>query len=396
MAIPVQRFKLEDKDTNVPVVDFIKIKSTDILNSISSGLDFLGGITNEIKAITGKASEFVDSIETAIDDVKSTVEGIINSGTSLINDTIDSVVSPITDGINRIAEDGMSSVNLLLNQKDAFISKAITPIFDGMSEVESIIKQLNNDTSSRITNIVSNLSTAKTDVSIKVSELSTIKNKVSASVSDIKKISESMKKITPALDIKINNYSSIEKSIIALTTISSDVKMHGVFTSLCNSYMADKENEKAVLNSANYLVNYASKNNDITLLKEIANSSIGALLCKINPNTMSVYIKGFSIDKITNKELLNEFNSFMDNLENMYSGWNKNNNKLTLVNILNPDIKKGLTFFMKSLDLNIDDPFNYDIKIKDKLNLAIAFQSNINSPDKQLNKDFSFLRLTSV
>lgn len=119
MAIPAQRFKYLDQETNVSVADFIQVKDNSIYTSVKSGADAVGAIAEDLLN------------NPLINDLKDSIDGVLASTPKELTDFADKVSASIKDVVDTLKlpiaalKSALNSLNKFKDKITGMVQSAI-------------------------------------------------------------------------------------------------------------------------------------------------------------------------------------------------------------------------------------------------------------------------------
>ena len=360
MAITPERFKIKDNETNIATIDFMSIKSSDVLNRASSGLASLSSAAMTIaslaqgnvlkNALTSAATSVVQStvsaatsaiggvVNSAVSAVSSTISGLMGSVTSAIGGVVGSVTSGVggaigsitsavsgalgsktfslTDVSSRVVGGALSTVNNLLGKSTETLDKLAGPLLEGMPELKSILRSVDPTGYSNILSTALNSPITNT-VSTYLDTISNITAPLTTAETYAKLINTLTDgKYSPVL----SNDGLVQKVTTAITKEASDLGLTGVF----QAFSATNATSPGIVNAANDLITYASTVGNTHLALDIALSDTGPLLSALNPNIAATVASAVNIAKDVSE---GEYSALYDRLNTALTQVNSNWNK---------------------------------------------------------------------
>lgn len=276
MPIAPTRFKINDKETNVVVTDFRKLKDSDILNSAVKGL---ATITAVVETVAG------------IVQGKNLQNALKNIAAGVVGNVVSSVVSSASEYVSRITADGLSTINTLCSNGIAAIDKVAGPLLEGMEPVKAILRSVDpagyNQILSNSLNISNSLSTLNIGGNLR---------NIPAGLTQANQYINLVNTLSGGrYPATVTNTAATERLLTSVTRQTASIGMTGVFTALSGSI----NDRNSVFRSAVNLIDLASKGRNTNLLLEISNSPIANQLRQHNPTIANAIIKGVEIGKRT-------------------------------------------------------------------------------------------------
>lgn len=234
MAIPAKRFSFLDKETNLPTIDLLSIKNTDVYNSVK---------------------ETISTVNTDVTDFlkKPAIQDIINP------------IQDFKDKADRVAKDINGSIKDISKLSTKDVDKLIVGLFPENSLVRSIAGQLTDKCKTKA--FGSNINGKPYDATINCNGKK--KNSPSNACSP-SQLSNLLDKLTNGeYKSQFNDLNEAFKAIIALSKLGYDFNMCGVFSAL----MSSLPNKDMLGKAASTVLGYLAAAKNIDAMLDMASST---------------------------------------------------------------------------------------------------------------------------
>lgn len=288
MSISAQRFKFLDQETNLPVSDFLRANTSDILNIPTAGL----------QSITSALASLVDGGKQAImDELKS------------IGDT-----TGLSEAI-REAKDGISSVCDAIGLPTPTLDSITQKLTRGNTSVQSAFNQIGSECKNKIIGSMGGCNGSRDTLTI-----NGISRRAGSGPCSTSTMSNLVNRMTAgSYSPEIMDPCAIKNAALGTISRSSEMNMPGVFTAFNNT-----TDPGIMSHVAANLIPDVSSRGDMYTVMEIANSSISNTVSGLLPDASDIIMRGYATPgDIRESELSSFYDAFTSSISKIDPQWNR-------------------------------------------------------------------------
>lgn len=314
MAISAQRFKFLDGQTNLPVMDFTGINSSDILNRTTS--DILS-ITKQLTSLV--AGNQTDGVFTMLSNISKT----INLET------------------NRLTRDFYSSITDISNWTSNQIHAATGRMFPDDPVLQNAFNQLGDVCKSKILAGIGNCMNKK-----RMSMFNGMRTMTTDRSCSAETFIGLINHLTGGLYApKLIDQCALMRMVAGVAIRGFEIGLPGVFSALSSRI----EDQHLLAQAGVMVINATALDGNMLGVMDVANSSVGGMLTAMDPSITSTVLQNF---KIPQEYFERDVGGFYDNFSLSMTNLDPNWNKMMFNNINVPSLA--------NMDLNnsaLDDMF---------------------------------------
>jgi hypothetical protein len=292
MAIAAQRFKFLDNQTNVPVIDFSSINSSDILNNV----------TNDLLAITQELMSLVSGNQT---------EGVL----SMLSEIAD-VTNMIQLETNRLTRDFYSSITGVSNWTSNQIHSATSRMFPNDPVMQNAFNQLGDGCKSKILAGIGNCMNKKRMSMFKGMRSMTTDRSCSAET-----FVNLINHLTGGLYApKLTDQCALMRMVAGVAIRGFEIGLPKVFSELSTRI----EDQHLLAQTGVMVINATAMDGNMLGVMDVANSSVGGMLTALDPSIPSTIMQNFNVpQEYFERDVAGFHTDFMGAMNNMDSNWNQ-------------------------------------------------------------------------
>ena len=291
MAITAKRFDNLNKQTNVPVIDFIDSKSSKILNNATGGVK--------------KASDALGKIAdgSGLDGIKKALEKVDSSG--VFGDT-------------RLSTDGLSSVMSLASEAKQTLDKVTESVMPVIDNVTTTYRTVSQEIKEAVTLGMAIKDEVESKITMGKQILDVAKSTDIKNIKDLKSLSDRIKSSGMLDDIK--DTSRLQNLISSATTKAHEYNMPGFFSGVSSVLGKPEEVGKA----ASDTIRYGCSRGDMNAVMDIGSTSGAGFISSFNPGiTDDIFSRYTKPPEVTGVNSSSFFDDFTSTVGRISDGWEK-------------------------------------------------------------------------
>lgn len=288
MAISAQRFKFLDVQTNLPVMDFTGINTSDILNRA----------TNDILSITQQLTSLVsgNQLTSAFEMLKSiTSDTILEAG--------------------RLTRDFYSTISTIDNWTTSQIHSATSRMFPNDPVLQNAFNQVGEKCKAKILAGLGNCMNKKR--MSQFNGMRTMTNDRSCSVDTFVNL---INHLTGGLYApKLLDQCALSRMIAGVAIRGFEIGLPNVFSALSTRI----EDQHLLAQTGVIVMNATARDGNMLGVMDVANSSVGGMLVAIDPSITGTVMQNFKIpQEYFERDVKGFYNDFSSSMNNLDSSWN--------------------------------------------------------------------------
>lgn len=289
MAISAQRFKFLDGQTNLPVMDFTGINSSDILNRT----------TSDILSITKQLTSLVAGNQTA---------GVFTM--------LSKIAKTVNLETNRLTRDFYSSISDISNWTSNQIHTATSRMFPDDPVLQNAFNQIGDGCKSKILAGIGNCMNKKRMSMF--NGMRTMTNDRSCSAESFIGL---INHLTAGIYApKLLDQCALSRMVAGVAIRGFEIGLPGVFTALASRI----EDKHLLAQTGVMVINATALDGNMLGVMDVANSSVGGMLKAIDPSITSTVMQNFKIpQEYFERDVSGFYNDFTTSMGNLDSDWNQ-------------------------------------------------------------------------
>lgn len=308
MAISAQRFKFLDGQTNLPVMDFTGINSSDILNRTTS--DILS-ITKQLTSLV--AGNQTDGVFTMLSNISKT----INLET------------------NRLTRDFYSSITDISNWTSNQIHAATGRMFPDDPVLQNAFNQLGDVCKSKILAGIGNCMNKK-----RMSMFNGMRTMTTDRSCSAETFIGLINHLTGGLYApKLIDQCALMRMVAGVAIRGFEIGLPGVFSALSSRI----EDQHLLAQAGVMVINATALDGNMLGVMDVANSSVGGMLTAMDPSITSTVLQNFKIpQEYFERDVGGFYDNFSLSMTNLDPNWNKMMfNNINVPSLANMDLNNS-------------------------------------------------------
>ena len=291
MAITAKRFDNLSKQTNVPVIDFIDSKSSQILNNTKGGAQ--------------KASDALGKIASGngLDGIKKALEKVDSSG--IFGDT-------------RLATDGLSSVMSLANEAKQTLDKVTETYMPVLDSAMNTYKTVSQEVKEAVSLGMAIKDEVESKITMGKQILDVAKSGDIKNIKDLKNLSEKIK--SSGMLESIKDTSRLQNLVSSVSQKAHDYNIPNYFSDVSSVFTKAED----MVKPANETIQYGCSRSDMNGVMDVLKSDAVPFVSPFNPSTTDDIFTSYKKPiEVSDSKSGGFFDDFTDVLGKASDTWDK-------------------------------------------------------------------------